>query len=225
MVRRGDHRREGAVSTRSVITAFSAEHVSQITGLSVRQLTYWDDLGFFKPSLRQNDEGGKPLRVYSFTDVVGLRVIAVLRNEHRVSLSRLQKAAAKLEAYSKTPWASLKITVSKGEVGFVEPSSGRGRGVISGQYIMMPLVDQIRYVERAAADLSERKEDQIGTAERHRNVVHNVSVFAGTRVPVRAVERFLSAGFSPQQVLREYPSLKLADIEMVQSELHHRTAA
>ena len=213
------------MSVDAVISAFSAEHVARITGLTPRQITYWDGTGFFKPSLAQTGGDTKPIRVYSFQDVVGLRVISVLLRQHKISIQRLRKVAEQLSAYTKTPWSSLKLMVCKGEVSFVDPATGDGRGVFSGQYVLVPIIDQIQHVRRVAADLSRRRDDQIGSVERHRNVVHNAHVFAGTRVPVRAVERFLSAGYSSSEILKEYPSLRREDIETVQQDKTKQAAA
>lgn len=47
------------------------------------------------------------------------------------------------------------------------------------------------------------------------DVAHNVLVIAGTRVPVRAIQRFLAAGFPVDEILVEYPSLAREDVEAV----------
>jgi uncharacterized protein (DUF433 family) len=38
-------------------------------------------------------------------------------------------------------------------------------------------------------------------------------VFAGTRIPVATVKRYLDAGYDAEAIFREYPSLTSADIE------------
>ena len=87
---------EGSMFAKSVISTFSAEQVARITGLTLRQLAYWDNVGFFKPSLTQIEEGAKPFRVYSFNDIVGLRVISVLRQDHKISIEQLRKVARRI---------------------------------------------------------------------------------------------------------------------------------
>ena len=37
------------VEITNIISAFSADQVVKLTGLTIRQLAYWDDLEFFKP--------------------------------------------------------------------------------------------------------------------------------------------------------------------------------
>ncbi len=64
----------------AVISAFDAEHITRITGLSKHQLAYWDATDFFKPQYLPSD--GKALtRVYSFRDAVSLRYFARSQNE------------------------------------------------------------------------------------------------------------------------------------------------
>jgi uncharacterized protein (DUF433 family) len=208
----------------TVISAFSAEHVARITGLTSRQLGYWDKSGFFRPSYQQFEAGAKPLRVYSFHDVVGLRVLSVLLKEHNISVQHLRKIAKEIAHYTDTPWSSLRLAVCKGEVAILDPTTGKGRGIFSRQYILVPVIDQIRHVKRAAAEMSKRPHEQVGTIEKHRGVAHNARVFAGTRVPVRAVERFLDAGYSVDAILKEYPTLQRADIELVQHERSKQAA-
>ena len=209
----------------SVISAFSAEHVSRITGLTPRQLRYWDGIGFFRPAYEHVGEGIKAIKVYSFRDVVGLRVVSVLHNEHKLSVQYLRKVAQELLNRSDSPWSSLTLAVCKGEVTIIDRAAGRGHGLFSGQYVLVPIIDQIRHVRRAAANLSKRRADQVGLVEKHRNVAHNAPVFAGTRVAVRAVELFLDAGYSVDAILGEYPSLERADIEAVIRERRSQLAA
>lgn len=209
----------------SVIGAFSAEYAAKITGLTARQLAYWNNSGFFKPSIFMGADSERPLQIYSFNDLVGLRVIAVLIKIHKISLRTLRKVAEQLEKFSKTPWSNLKIMVCNKEVSFINPTTGLGQGALTKQGVFVEIIDEIKNVSEAAKRLNKRTDDQIGVIEKHRNVVHNVPVFAGTRVPVRAVKRFLDAGYSPSQILEEYPSLNLADIESVQHELSGRDAA
>jgi len=44
-------------------------------------------------------------------------------------------------------------------------------------------------------------------------VMHGKPVIAGTRIPVYAVLNLLAGGFSPEQVVKEYPDLALEDVQ------------
>lgn len=61
----------------NVISGFRTTEVIQRTGLSRRQLAYWDKKGWFKPSiLGANGRGSS--RVYSLLDVIQLKVLKKL---------------------------------------------------------------------------------------------------------------------------------------------------
>ncbi len=197
-----------------VVRAFSADHALRVSGLTPSQLRYWDATGFFQPAFAYLEGKKAPVRLYSFTDLVGLRVLHLLRTTHRVPLGRLRIAAKELERYSKTPWSDLKIMVCNKEVSFVEPDTGRARS-ISGQYILLPVLEVIRDVRRSVHTLNVREAAQIGKVTRNRNVAHNAEVMSGTRIPVRAISRFLECGYDTDAIMREYPSLERADIEAV----------
>lgn len=75
----------------TVLAAFSVEHASRVTGISKARLPRWDRLGFFSPeSLDKEDRGNPYARVYSFSDLVGLRTLAILIDKHHLSIKELQ---------------------------------------------------------------------------------------------------------------------------------------
>jgi DNA-binding transcriptional MerR regulator len=71
-----------------IITAFTDEQVSKLTGISVGQLRYWDRTDFFKPEFAYEERRDAFSRVYSYLDLVSLKIIARLRS--RVPLQRLR---------------------------------------------------------------------------------------------------------------------------------------
>ena len=201
-----------------VISVFGVDDVTKITGLSERQLAYWDRTGFFKPQYASVGAGKSPVRIYFFRDLVSLRTLRVLKEEHRVSLQHLRTVLKDLSAYSDAPFAELKLKVYNREVHVTEPGTDRTRGVVSGQYVLLPLINVIQDVRRAAANLGVRSAEDYGKTEQRRNVSHNARVIAGTRIPVRAIRRFIAAGYSAKQIMFEYPSLTAEDIEAVAAE-------
>ncbi|HEX2236179.1 MAG TPA: MerR family transcriptional regulator [Actinomycetota bacterium] len=70
---------------------FSAEQASRFTGCTSHQLRYWDRISLVKPSVQST--GGRPgvRRLYSFRDLVALRVIKSLL-EGGMSLQRVRRA-------------------------------------------------------------------------------------------------------------------------------------
>lgn len=70
---------------------FTAHQASRFTGCTARQLRYWDQIGLVRPSLQQT--GGRPgvPRMYSFRDLVALRVVKSLL-DGGLSLQRVRRA-------------------------------------------------------------------------------------------------------------------------------------
>lgn len=197
----------------SVIRAFSAFHVCRLTGLSLRQLSYWDDTEFFLPYYASENRRSPFSRVYSFEDLVGLRVIAILRNERKVPLQKLRKIAEELARYHSRPWSGLVLYVVGKGVYFKQPDTEIIRKVGHPQHIFKVALDAITTDMQSKADaLRYRRAEQIGQVERHRNVVHNAWTVAGTRIPTKTVWRYHQAGFDTASIIKDYPQLTPSDV-------------
>ncbi len=199
--------------TDNVIRAFSAYHVVRLTGLSLGQLRYWDKTGFFSPRYASENRRSPYSRIYSFQNVVGLRTLGILRRLHNISLQKLRKVAQELSQYKDAPWSEITLYVLSGEVYFREPETVALRGVTSKQYTILQLRSIIHDVATEANKLKERSEEQFGHIERHRYIVHNAWVVAGTRIPTKAIWRFRTAGYSTANIIQEYPALTEKDVE------------
>jgi len=200
-------------STREIVSAFTAEQVERLTGLTRAQLNYWDRIGFFKPHYGAENRRSPYSRIYSFKDVVGLRTIAVLKSRHGVSLKHLREVAKGLEEYSDAPWADIRLKVWNRQVQFDEPETGKTRGGVDRQYVLLPIIDVIGEVTRAAKDLRSRDPSTVGKIEQNRLVSHNAPVIAGTRIPVATIRRFAEDGYTPAQIVAEYPRITEADVK------------
>jgi DNA-binding transcriptional MerR regulator len=197
----------------NVITAFSAEQVERLTGLSRARLLYWDRTGFFAPAYADENRRSPYSRIYSFRDVVGLRTLYKLTEEFHISLQHLRKVAAKLSDLSNDLWSSQVLYVLDKKVVFDETGAGRLREVLSDQYVNgLALGEVISDMQRAVDQLRRRRDHQIGQITRSRFVNRNAAVVAGTRIPVSAIREFAGAGYTVQQIIEEYPDLTERDI-------------
>ncbi len=70
---------------------FTAHQATKFTGCTARQLRYWDHIGLVRPSVQGT--GGRPgvPRLYSFRDLVALKVVKSLL-EGGMSLQRVRRA-------------------------------------------------------------------------------------------------------------------------------------
>lgn len=198
----------------SEILAYSAEHVCRLTGLTPRQLGYWDDTAFFRPQyadeLRRRPFG----RIYSFRDLVNLRVVALLRKDYGIALQELRGVGARLSQSPESSWAMLTLFVSGSRVFFEDPDTGarmaaRPRGQIALPIAMSQVAKDMR---NAAKGLRERAPDQFGRIGKNRYVAQNDPVLSGTRIPTSAVWNLHQAGYSPAAIIAEFPRLTLKDV-------------
>lgn len=76
--------------TNQTIQGYRAPQVCSLVGITYRQLDYWARTGLLEPSLRQARGSGSQ-RLYSFTDVVQLKVIKQLLDAG-MSLKKIRSA-------------------------------------------------------------------------------------------------------------------------------------
>ena len=196
-----------------IILAFTEEQVERLTGISKRQLRYWDKTDFFTPAFVSENRRVAYSRIYSFTDVASLRVLNVLRNQYHVPLQHLRAVAKELPQMSTDKWTKTELFVLNRRVVFAEPGTNKYREIVSRQYVIgIALSVVLSDTERDVEDLNRRDESMIGKVTRSRNICHNSWVIAGTRIPVVAIKRFAEQGYSISQIREEYPTLTEADI-------------
>jgi uncharacterized protein (DUF433 family) len=196
------------------VLAFSIDQAARLTGLSSSTLRRFDRSGFFVPSLAYEVRRAPDSRVYDFRDVVGLKVVSILRTRHGVSLQELRKVKPWLLEQSEAPWASLRLYVAGRKIYFRAPDdtlhAGRPAGQTAMPIEMSPVVSEI---ENGIRRMQTRASGQIGRIERHRRVVGNAWVLEGTRIPTRAVWNLHQAGLTDTEIIAEYPTLIEQDVQ------------
>jgi len=197
----------------NTILAFTVEQIHKLTGLSRRQIRYWDSTGFFSPSYASVK--GRPFgRVYSFQDLVWLRTVALLNKKYRISMRRLRPIADWLGEHPAETWVTLTFYVSGNEFFFEdrELNARRAAGNLQQTVIPIEMKPIIRDAETAADALRDRAPEEIGQIVQKRNVSHNHPVIAGTRVRTEAIWNFHESGYSDREILKQYPRLDPRDI-------------
>jgi uncharacterized protein (DUF433 family) len=198
----------------TVVRAFSLEQVERLTGITRRQLVYWDRTRFFIPSLADENRRTPNSRIYSFRDVACLKVLNTIRNEIRVPLPHLREVKEKLAHLGEDMWARTTLYVLNRRVVFDHPETEQKEEVVSGQAILqIPLRVVQSDMEKAVKSLLARDPDTVGRIEKNRGIASSEPVVAGTRIPVRAVKAFKKAGYSIRQIREQYPSLTDEDIK------------
>ena len=98
---------------------YDSKTASRIVGVSLRQLQYWDEQDFIRPSVKLA-EGRGTKRLYSFHDLICLKVVKDLAR-HGFTLQKIRRCLAPLKEHSsqtERPAESLKY-LTDGEEMFI----------------------------------------------------------------------------------------------------------
>lgn len=196
-----------------IIGFFSEAQASRLTGVSKRQLAYWDSTDFFHPAFDDGAGGGGPFRrIYSFRDLIELRVLDQLRNQYKIPMDHLREVRRRLSKIPEKRWNSQRLWVVNKEVVWENPRLGIKEGFVSKQHVLdFSLRIVLSGMREKVAELNSRS-DKIGQIARDRYVGQNQPVLAGTRISVAAIKSFAGAGYSETQILKEYPGLTETDV-------------
>jgi uncharacterized protein (DUF433 family)/DNA-binding transcriptional MerR regulator len=195
-----------------VIAAFTTDQASRLTGVTPRQLRNWADDGFFVPSIDLTDTIRDGTKLYSFRDIVCLRVLNSLRNEAKISLQHLRGVKENLSHMGEDVWAKTTLYILGRRVVFENPKTGGKEDGENGQGVLqIPLQVIIGNVSDAVRAMRQRDESSQGRID-SRKFGAKKPVIAGTRVSVRTIQEFHEAGFSIEHIIEQYPSLTSEDI-------------
>lgn len=203
----------------TVIAAYSEDQAARLTGISVGQLRYWDRTDFFRPEFAYEERRAAFSRIYSYLDLVSLKVIARLRDA--TSLQQLRQVKERLAEIGSDLWRGTELWVQNRKVAYVHPKTGEPEEVVSGQRLLkLPLREITDDLDEKLRTISARDETTVGTIDQSRRVMRNRPVVAGTRIPVEAIRSFHEAGYGTQDIIAEYPSLTPRDVEAALADDH-----
>jgi uncharacterized protein (DUF433 family) len=198
------------------LIAMPAAAAARFAGVSERQLRYWDATDLLGPGIKRKLSERNTVRLYTFPELVELRVIASLVRL-RMPLRRIRTVVQYLRREGhKAPLRELRFAVTGRELFFQRPD-GTWAGdrqpdqIVIDATISLPL-DDYRAAIRRAARAARRKRDA-GRIEQYRKVLGHKPVFAGTRIPVAAVIPYLERGLPVEEILEAFPQLTKVDIE------------
>lgn len=196
------------------LVVFTLDRVSRLTGFTLRQLTYWAKTELIQPTVDRRLTPQRPVRLYSWEDVLSLLIIAELRRQ-RVSIQYVRQIVEHVRRAG-FGMAQVEFAIAGSRVHFRTPGgewedAHRPQPVLSQVLDLEPLKAQLRdSAKRTAAD--------IGRIERRRGAMGSKPLVAGTRIPVSTVQRFLDRGTPIAEILEAYPSLERQDIEVIRDQ-------
>jgi DNA-binding transcriptional MerR regulator len=155
--------------------AFTADQACRLANCTHHQLRYWDRVGLVKPSLQET--GGRPgvRRLYSFRDLVALRVVRSLL-DNGMSLQRVRRAWDYLrrEGEMENHLADVKLVTDGNTIFRVSSDEGELMDALrEGQLAFFVAIDEItREIEE---DVTKFELDRDNFLEMLRRVEDDVS--------------------------------------------------
>jgi DNA-binding transcriptional MerR regulator len=160
-------------------TGFGASAVLKLTGISYRQLDYWARTRLVGSSIRQAAGRGSR-RVYSFQDLVALRVVGQLR-EAGVSIQTIRRAVKWLRSHADKPLSTLALAAKGNKVfALTDDPAKLIEAAAEGQVVLAISVEKVaRHLERGVTEISEPREVTIRVRGRAYKTVLTPDLEAG----------------------------------------------
>jgi DNA-binding transcriptional MerR regulator len=139
-------------------TGFRASVVLALTGVSYRQLDYWARTRLVGSSIRQAAGRGSR-RVYSFQDLVALRVVGQLRDVG-VSVQAIRRAVKWLRSHANQPLSTLALAARGNKVFALTADPAKLiEATAEGQVVLAISVEKVaRQLERGVIEIGAPRE-------------------------------------------------------------------
>lgn len=162
--------------------AFNVHVAQKIAGLSLRQVRYWDELGLVRPSV-QPARGRGSRRLYSFEDLVELRIIAQLRTSG-LSLQKIAKVTRYVRKHLTSSAGRLAMTrlLTDGQAVFVRAEDhARWEDALRGGQVVwfVPVDEAWREAEARVETLSAPRHESVTVGGRSFEIVLEPDLEAG----------------------------------------------
>jgi DNA-binding transcriptional MerR regulator len=119
------------------MNTYDSKTASRIVGVSLRQLQYWDEQDFIRPSVKPA-EGRGTKRLYSFHDLICLRVVKDLAH-HGFTLQKIRRCLRPLKENSSQtehPAESLKYLTDGEELFVITDDRQKILAAIERQFVV-----------------------------------------------------------------------------------------
>src|SRR3972149_5435440 len=147
---------------------FNSKMVSRIVGVSLRQIQYWDERGFIRPSVK-HAEGRGTKRLYSFSDLVQLKVVKDL-TDYGLSLQKIRRCLHYLKRYfpeTVPPLNSLKYLTDGDKLFVLTSDKTKILDVMDRQFVFsLGIGHLVRQLDGEVCRLAGRRGRRAGRLER-----------------------------------------------------------
>jgi uncharacterized protein (DUF433 family)/DNA-binding transcriptional MerR regulator len=203
------------------VLAIPDKRAAALAKVTLNQLRYWERTQLVTPSIKRQLSPRNTVRLYSFQDLMELLVAAELRHRPGISLQHIRRVIAYLHQRGfRAPLLEMRFATHGGDI-YVQYPDGTWSGDPLPDQIVFHQVIALELLRERIEGVSHRDPNTAGHVVSRRGVHGSKPIFAGTRIPVATVQRYLRAGYRAEAIIEEYPSLTPADIEAAR---HHSAA-
>src|SRR5438046_1805167 len=165
------------------------DRAARLAGVSMRQVRYWEKAGLVHPSISRQLGPRNTVRLFGFTDLLQLLVVAELRD--RLPLQHIRRVVGHLRGRGyEEPFRQLVFATVGKELYFQHPD-GTWEGGLAPDQVVFHEVIELEPLRRRIDGVRQRPADTVGEVERARGRLGSQEVFAGTRIPVAPVQAYV----------------------------------
>jgi uncharacterized protein (DUF433 family)/DNA-binding transcriptional MerR regulator len=203
------------------VLAIPDKRAAALAKITLSQLRYWERTQLVIPSIKRQLSPRNTVRLYSFQDLLELLVAAELRHRPGISLQHIRRVIAYLHHQGfRAPLRELRFATHGSDIYVQYPDGTWSGDPLPGQVVFHQVI-ALEFLRERIEGVSHRDPSTEGQVVSRRGALGSKPIFAGTRIPVAAVQRYLRAGYDTAAIIDEYPSLTPADIEAAR---HHSAA-
>lgn len=197
------------------LIAFTDERAAELARITVQTLRRWERAKLVGPTVVRRLSQRNTVRLYGFHDLEALLVVATMRHAGRFSLQHIRKIVERLRRTYDSPLTELRFAYDKRQLYFQHPDGSWEGDRKPDQIVLIQVIElePIRARIRGAV-AGGRTKREVGRVQQKRKLLGHRPVFAGTRVPVDAVVEYLEDGYDDEAILKAFPRLTAADIDL-----------
>lgn len=208
--------------------AINSKTVCKLVGITQRQIDYWDRVHFIKPSVREASGHGS-MRLYSFVDLVQLRVAKMLIGEG-ISLQKIRKSITYLKKHfpdTTKPLSEMRF-ITDGKTLFILTENKKAilDTLSKGQLVMTIAVGQI--IEELKGDVKKidqkRKYKVSVKGKSYKVVLHPELEDGGFWVECPALPGCASQGDTVEETLEMIKDAIEGHLEVMAEDKKHKKA-
>lgn len=191
--------------------------VAATAHVTTRRVRHWDAMSIVSPTVVRAIGPRTIVRLYGWQESVELLLVADFI-ERGVPITQVSRVLVRLRDLGHDqPLRQVQFATAGNELYFRFDDGGWEGGRAPGQGVIHEVIDLELIHARVREAATPSRIGRVGQVERRRGVLGSRPVFAGTRIPLATVQRYIAAGFDDERILRSFPDLDPEDVRSVRA--------